>query len=259
MSQWPPSNLHRSPESRLNSHEPPPAPRPLLTPPAWPRQASESVTPARLRTARPGRPPASGRAAPRREPTAGDVASGGPLGGGPPRWALRCPPHDTPTSRLDRPSQAFHPVRPPSPRLRHRLPQTTRVRWILFPKHFQETKPFLSGTKKDTTGRCLLAARHPPLPACREQHPAARGGAAHPLSSTRCGGGGGTPLPPPGQGEWPRQTLPESVLGLWPQRLGEVLSVPLGLELRTMRDRGSPRGQPGLRPLCVHTLWAHTS
>lgn len=174
----------------------------------------------------------------------------------------QAPSHDAPTSRPDRPSRASHPVRP-CPRLRHRPPKPPTSAAFSSPSVFKKQNALPQRDEMDMTGRLLLADQHP-CPTRRCSALPSLGSPARPPSSA-CWGLG-APLPSPGRRAWPRQTLPESGQGLWPQGPGGVLSVPLGPELGTLRDGGpprghrvGPRGRPGLRPLYVHTLRAHVS
>lgn len=196
------------------------------------------------------------------EPPAGDAASRGPQGDGPPQWSLRHPPttlrpHDqtdhlgllilcapAPDSGIDPPNHP-HPL--------HSLPQVFS----------RNRTPFLSGTRwTRQDGSCSLTSTPAPPAGAAPCRPwGARRARPRPRA-----GVWRAPLPSPGRRAWPRQTLPESGQGLWPQGPGGVLSVPLGPELGTLRDGGpprghrvGPRGRPGLRPLYVHTLRAHVS
>lgn len=187
------------------------------------------------------------------EPPAGDAASRGPQGDGPPQWSLRHPPttlrpHDQ-TDRLGLLILCAH------PRLRHRPPKPPTSAAFSSPSVFKKQNALPQRDEMDTTGRLLLADQHPCRPwGARRARPRPRAGVWR------------APLPSPGRRAWPRQTLPESGQGLGPQGPGGVLSVPLGPELGTLRDGGPPRGhrvgargRPGLRPLYVHTLRAHVS
>lgn len=128
------------------------------------------------------------------EPPAGDAASRGLQGDGPPQWSLRHPPtmlrpHDQ-TDRLGLLILCAH------PRLRHRPPKPPTSAAFSSPSVFKKQNALPQRDETDTTGRLLLADQHP-CPARRCSALLSLGSPARPPSSACWGLAGAPPFSRP--------------------------------------------------------------